>query len=79
MRKKNNFWKFVEKKPLFWCYVIIGITFSVISIIGLGLNQALMAVFVDLFKIYYMFSKVLITAIVMVYNFVTRKLFLEGK
>ena len=33
MKEKKEFWKFVEVRGLFWCYVIIGITFSVISII----------------------------------------------
>ena len=48
-----------------------------LSVIGLGLNQLLMWLFVDIFHIYYMLSKIIATAIVMVYNFVTRKLFIE--
>lgn len=48
-----------------------------LSVIGLGLNQLLMWLSVDIFHIYYMLSKIIATAIVMVYNFVTRKLFIE--
>ena len=48
-----------------------------LSVLGLGLNQLLMWLFVDIFHIYYMLSKIIATAIVMVYNFVTRKLFIE--
>ena len=49
-----------------------------LSVIGLGLNQLFMWLFVDIFHIYYMLSKIIATAIVMVYNFVTRKIFLEN-
>ena len=34
---------------------------------------------VDILGIFYMLSKAGVTAIVMVYNFVTRKIFIEGK
>lgn len=50
-----------------------------LSVIGLGLNQLFMWFFVDLLHIYYMLSKIVATAIVMVYNFITRKLFIERK
>ena len=50
-----------------------------LSVIGLGLNQVLMWFFVDKLNIYYMLSKIIATAIVMVYNFITRKLFIERK
>lgn len=51
--------------------------FIILSVIGLGINQLIMWVAVDKFHIYYMISKIGATAIVMVYNFVTRKIFLE--
>lgn len=51
--------------------------FIILSVIGLGMNQALMWICVDKFHIFYMISKVGVTGIVMVYNFVTRKLILE--
>lgn len=50
-----------------------------LSVIGLSLNQLFMWLFVDIFHIYYMLSKIIATAIVMVYNFVTRKIFIEKK
>lgn len=51
--------------------------FIILSVIGLGINQVLMWVCVDKFRIFYMVSKVGVTGVVMVYNFVTRKLILE--
>lgn len=55
------------------------LAFLSLSLIGLGLNQLLMWILVDKWAIYYMISKILVTAIVMVYNFITRKIFLEKK
>ena len=49
------------------------------SIGGLIINQIVMWVAVDLLGIFYMISKIGATAIVMVYNFITRKLFIEKK
>ena len=51
--------------------------FVALSVVGLGINQLLMWIMVDKIHIYYMLSKVITTAIVMIYNFVTRKLLLE--
>ena len=51
--------------------------FIILSVIGLFINQILMWVCVDGFHIFYMISKIGVTAVVMVYNFVTRKLILE--
>lgn len=53
--------------------------FVVLSITGLLLTEALMWVGVELIGIHYMFTKVAVTGIVMVYNFVTRKLILEER
>ena len=53
------------------------ITFIVFSIIGLGLTELIMWFGVDILKISYLIVKIIATAIVMVFNFVTRKLFLE--
>lgn len=50
-----------------------------LSVIGLGINQLVMWIGVDKLGINYMFVKIGATAIVMVYNFITRKLFLEKK
>ena len=53
------------------------IIFVILSVIGLGINSFIMYLMVDTCKIYYMISKLVSTFIVMVYNFVTRKIFIE--
>lgn len=53
------------------------VLFIVFSVIGLGLNQLIMWFGVDILHIYYMLVKIGATAIVMVFNFITRKIFLE--
>ena len=53
--------------------------FVVLSIIGLGINQLIMWLAVEKFRVFYMISKIGATIVVMVYNFVTRKLFLEKR
>ena len=55
------------------------IIFVVLSVIGLGLTELLMWIGVEQFGIFYMASKIVVTGIVMIYNFVTRKLLLEKK
>ncbi len=55
------------------------IIFVVLSVIGLIINQILMWILVDKLGIFYMISKIGATFIVMVYNFITRKLILEKK
>lgn len=54
------------------------LVFIILSIIGLGINQLIMWIAVDKLCIFYMVSKIGATAIVMVYNFITRKVFLEN-
>ena len=53
------------------------ITFIIFSVIGLLLNDLIMYICTDLLMIHYMLSKIIATAIVMVFNFITRKIFLE--
>ena len=53
--------------------------YVLLSAIGLGLTELLMYVAVDRLQIHYMLSKIGVTAIVLVYNFITRKLFLEQR
>jgi putative flippase GtrA len=53
------------------------IIFVILSVLGLLLNELLMWVGVDICHIYSMITKIFATAIVMVYNFITRKIFLE--
>ncbi len=53
------------------------IIFVISSVVGLGLTELLMWLGVDILAINYLLVKIGATAIVMVYNFVTRKVFLE--
>ncbi|HIT10899.1 MAG TPA: GtrA family protein [Candidatus Onthousia faecigallinarum] len=53
------------------------VIFIIFSVIGLLLNDLIMWVSTDLLSIYYLLAKIIATLIVMVFNFVTRKLFLE--
>lgn len=55
------------------------IIFVILSLVGLGINQIIMWFTVEKVSIYYMLGKIIATAIVMVYNFITRKIFLEDK
>ena len=48
-----------------------------ISVIGLGINQLIMWAGVEMLALHYMLVKIGATAIVMVWNFITRKKFLE--
>lgn len=68
------FWVFDVQKKQTYKEVLL---FIILSIIGLGLNQLIMYLGVDLLHIYYMFCKVLATITVMIYNFITRKIFIE--
>ena len=54
-------------------------TFIILSIIGLIINQLIMYIMVEKVSIWYMFSKIVSTIIVMVYNFITRKIFIEKR
>ena len=53
------------------------IIFIALSIVGLGINQIIMWYGVEVLKLYYMLIKLIATFIVMVFNFFTRKMFLE--
>ena len=55
------------------------IIFVILSLAGLALTEFLMWVLVSKFGIYYMFSKIIVTGIVMIFNFATRKLLLDAK
>lgn len=55
------------------------VVFMVLSIIGLGINQLIMWLAVEKLYIFYMLAKIGATSVVMIYNFVTRKLFLENR
>ena len=51
--------------------------FIIFSIIGLILSDIIIAFATDNLKIHYMISKIIATIIVMIFNFITRKMFLE--
>ena len=53
------------------------VLFIIFSVIGLILNDILVWFISDKLSIYYLVSKVIATIIVMVFNFITRKKFLE--
>lgn len=53
------------------------IIFIIFSLMGLGLTELIMWIGEDIFKISYLIVKIVATAIVMIFNFVTRKIFLE--
>ena len=55
------------------------VIFVLLSIVGLGVNELCMRLGTDLLGIHYMITKVGATAVVMVYNFITRKIFIEKK
>lgn len=54
------------------------IIFVALSVIGLAINDVFMWLMTDQLFIDYRFSKIVVTFIVAVWNFVTRKIFLEA-
>ena len=55
------------------------ILFITVSIIGLIINNIILYIVTKMFKLYYILSKVIATIFVMIFNFITRKRFLENK
>ena len=53
------------------------VVFIVFSVFGLILNNVIMWITVDFLSIYYLLAKIIATIVVMIFNFVTRKIFLE--
>ena len=53
--------------------------FILLSVVGLGINELIMWIMDKEFGIYYMISKIVATIVVMCYNFITRKIFLEKR
>ena len=53
------------------------VIFCLLSVIGLGINQLLMWLLVEKMLIHYAITKIFATAVVMMWNFITRKIFLE--
>ena len=54
------------------------VIFVVLSVIGLIINNLCMWTGVELLGIHYLITKIVATAIVMIWNFVTRKIFLDA-
>lgn len=54
------------------------VIFVVLSVIGLGINNVLMWAGVELLHVHYLIVKIFATAVVMVWNFVTRKKLLDA-
>lgn len=50
-----------------------------LSIIGLGINELLLMVLVENIGFHYMIGKLLATVVVMLFNFISRKILLEKK
>lgn len=55
------------------------IIFMILSTIGLLINVLILWVSVEQFNIHHMIGKLIAVFIVMIWNFVTRKIFIEGK
>lgn len=53
--------------------------FVILSIIGLVINQGLLVLAVEYLGLTVIVSKIGVTACVMVFNFVSRKIFIEGR
>ena len=53
------------------------IIFVIFSVIGLLLNDLIVWFTIDKFNMYYLLGKLFATCFVMIFNFITRKLFLE--
>ena len=53
------------------------ILFIIFSIVGLIINNIILYILTDKLNIYYLISKVVATLIVMIFNFITRKKFIE--
>ncbi|MBR1386545.1 MAG: GtrA family protein [Bacilli bacterium] len=58
---------------------VLFIEFISLSILGLLLTESLLFIFINLLSFNKMISKIIATIITMVFNFVTRKIFIENK
>lgn len=55
------------------------LVFVILSVVGLGINELCMRIAVKMAGINYKLAKIGATAVVMVYNFISRKIFIEKK
>ena len=68
------YWVFAVKKKQTIKEVML---FIILSVIGLIVNQLILYIGTNIFNLYYMMSKLIATILVMIYNFITRKKFIE--
>lgn len=54
------------------------VIFVVLSVIGLAINNGLMWVGVEFLGLFYLVTKIIATVVVTVWNFITRKIFLDA-
>ena len=54
------------------------IIFVTLSVLGLAINNSLMWLGVEFLHLHYLLVKIVATAVVMVWNFITRKIFLDA-
>lgn len=59
-----------NKRKEFFIYIVL-------NIIGLGFNQLIMKLCVDFVKIAPLIAKIIATGVVMIYNFISRKILIE--
>lgn len=74
-------WVFTDKKSAHHskAYATFKVVmFFVLSTMGLLINNAIMWAFVEVLALSYIIGKLVATAVVMVFNFVTRKILIEG-
>lgn len=55
------------------------VIFVLLSVVGLLLNTLFMWIFTDQIQLDYRIAKIIATVLVMIYNFISRKMFLEAK
>ena len=73
-------WVFsAEKRKMEKHRIIEIIVFVAISLVGMGLNEFLMYIFVGILALQEMFSKVVAAIVVLLYNFLARKFILFKK
>lgn len=53
--------------------------FILLAVIGLGINEILLYLFVEKISVHELIAKLISTIIVMIYNFITRKLIVEKR
>ena len=56
-----------------------GLMFAVLSILGLVLNKSILVILTHYFGLFYVYSKIIAIFVVMVWNFVSKKLYFERR